>query len=164
MMIETIDAEETGITIQQAQAQPNDTTLIVTCSIGAQHYGLPIEFVREVVRLPALIHLAGAPPFVCGLLNLRGDYIPVMDGRILVEESASYDTSKQIIVAGRVQPEFGLLVDRVIDVHTTRHSQWKPINQQAAAAFLQNVINTNDNTVLILDMATLLAFVPDVAA
>ena len=42
-------------------------SLIVSFWLGPQQYGLPLEAVREVVRLPALVTLAGAVPALCGL-------------------------------------------------------------------------------------------------
>src|SRR5215208_237074 len=90
--------------------------LIETFQLEHQRYGLALEVVREIVRLPALIMLAGAPPALCGLLNLRGQHLPVLDGRVLVGECSQYDLSSQIVIAGRAQPELGILVDQVNEV------------------------------------------------
>jgi purine-binding chemotaxis protein CheW len=133
--------------------------LMVTCRLGPQHYGLPIEAVREVVRLPALLSLAGAPPYVCGMLNMRGNYLPVLDGRILIGEPATYDLSNQVILAGHDTPEVGLLVDEVLEVQTLDLSRWTPLHHQAAS-FLQGVINTARGSVVLFDLDALLALVP----
>jgi chemotaxis signal transduction protein len=135
--------------------------LVVTCSIGHQQYGLPIEAVREVVRLPALLTLADAPPFLCGLLNLRGSYLPVLDSRVLMGETPTYALSKQIIITGYNAPQFGLLVDEVQEVLTIQNSQWTTIGQNFAASFLQGVIHQDHQSVILFDLAALLALIPD---
>ena len=84
--------------------------MIVTFQIAYQQYGLALDVALEIVRLPALIALVGAPPELCGLLNLRGQYLPVLDGRALIGEPSLYDLNSQIIIAGRDKPELGLLV------------------------------------------------------
>lgn len=140
---------------------PKQTALMVTCDIGVQQYGLPIAAVSEVVRLPALLSLAGAPPFLCGLLNLRGTYLPVLNGRILVGEPAVYDLSNQIIIAGYDQPAFGLLVDQVGGVQSWAPHKSKPLGKQSAAAFLQAVVTANDTSVVLFDVTALLALVPE---
>jgi purine-binding chemotaxis protein CheW len=133
--------------------------LMVTCRLGPQHYGLPIEAIREVVRLPALLSLAGTPPYVCGMLNLRGGYLPVLDGRTLVGAPAQYSLSNQVIIAGHDTPEIGLLVDEVLEVATLDLNRWTPVGHQAAA-FLQGVINTSKGSIILLDLDALLALVP----
>jgi chemotaxis signal transduction protein len=140
---------------------PKNLELVVTCSIGPQQYGLPIEAVREVVRLPALLTLADAPPFLCGLLNLRGGYLPVLDGRVLMGEVPTYTLSKQIIIAGYSAPQFGLLVDEVQEVLAMQNSQWTTIGHDFAASFLHGIIHQDNQSVILFDMAALLALVPD---
>ena len=134
--------------------------LIVTFKIGHQQYGLPLAMVLEIVRLPALVTLAGAPPTLCGLLNLRGQYLPVLDGRALVGEPALYDLNSQIVIAGRDKPELGLLVDQVRGVRAIAASRITPISRHDVAAFLTNVFDLEDGSVLLFDLAALLALAP----
>jgi chemotaxis signal transduction protein len=122
---------------------------------------LPIEAVREVVRLPALLTLADAPPFLCGLLNLRGSYLPVLDGRVLMGETPTYTLNKQVVIAGYSAPQFGLLVDEVQEVLAVQNSHWTTIGQTFAASFLQGVIHQGNQSVILFDLDALLALVPE---
>jgi purine-binding chemotaxis protein CheW len=135
-------------------------SLIVTFQLGYQQYGLPLAMVFEIVRLPALVMLAGAPPALCGLLNLRGQYLPVLDGRALVGEPSLYDLSSQVVIAGRDKPELGLLVDQVHDVCTIGASRIAPIGGHDAATFLASVFDREDGSVLLFDPAALLVLTP----
>jgi purine-binding chemotaxis protein CheW len=47
--------------------------------LGPETYALPLELVREVVAAPVMTPLPTAPPAVMGLVNLRGDVLPVFD-------------------------------------------------------------------------------------
>lgn len=139
---------------------PDRTVLMVTFQIAHQQYGLPLHVVIEIVRLPALVSLAGAPPTLCGLLNLRGQYLPVLDGRALVGEPPRYDLTSQIVIAGRDRPELGLLVDQVRDVYTVAADQIMPIARTDVASFLTSVCDRADESVLLIDLPALLALTP----
>jgi purine-binding chemotaxis protein CheW len=145
------------MTAPTAHPPSTEALATVTFQLGRQEYSLPLEEVREVVPLPALLQLAGAPPLLCGLLHRRGRYLPVLDGRILVGEPAHYDLSRQIVIAGRSQPELGLLVDQVRDVVHFQHHRITRVNEATAAAFVAGVVSTQSGAVVMLNLAALLS-------
>jgi chemotaxis signal transduction protein len=141
--------------------------LVVTFDLGSQRYGLPVAAVREVVRLPDLIVMAGASEALCGLLNLRGQYLPVLDGRALVGAPVGYDLTNQIIIVGNIGgegqhdgPALGLLVDRVLVVGAYSHTRHIAIVKGTAAPLLGSVIDDEQGAVILLDWAELLALLP----
>jgi purine-binding chemotaxis protein CheW len=144
-------------------ASLSDHILMVTFQIAHQQYSLSLHVVIEIVRLSALVTLAGAPPTLCGLLNLRGQYVPVLDGRTLVGEPPRYDLTSQIVIAGRDRPELGLLVDQVRDVCTVAADQITPITRTDVAPFLASVCDRADESVLLVDLPALLALTPSQA-
>jgi purine-binding chemotaxis protein CheW len=147
--------------------QQHQTILSVTFRIGPQQYGLPVSAVIEIVRLPALLTLAGAPPTIIGLLNLRGYYLPILDGAILLGETPHYDINSQIIITGTIgqdgtiNPQMGLRVDQVIDVRTLDPNQHTPLRDTISADFLTSVITDNEDSILMMDTSALLATIPD---
>jgi purine-binding chemotaxis protein CheW len=147
--------------IPPSSTEPTSALLIVSFRLGPQQYGLPIEAVREVVRMPALTALAGAPPTLCGLLNLRGSYLPVLDGRALVGEPPYCDLSSQIIVVGRAQPQLGLLVDQVDQVARFDQSLCTPLKRGVAMALLDMVVETSSGSLLVISLAELEALAAD---
>lgn len=52
---------------------------ILLFKLGDDSYGVSLDDVDEVLHLPALRHIAAAPPFLAGVLNLRGELLPVID-------------------------------------------------------------------------------------
>lgn len=144
-----------------------DTRLtLVTFGLEHQHYGLPLSEVLQVVRVPALVLLAGAPAYVCGMLNLHGSYIPVLSGRALVDAPVVVDLNNQIIIIGRVNergdsvPICGLLVDQVYAVAHYDRQQITPLNNHVASTLLQGVIQGSEHSILLLNVDALFTLVP----
>lgn len=147
-------------------APVNEGHLTLTFRIGSQQYGLPVTAVIEIVRLPALVSLAGSPPIVIGLINLRGKYLPVLDGSILIGEEPQYDLSNQIVIAGcthnnNLIPVFGLRVDQVLDVRTLYMNRLTKLGTSISALFLKGVIKAEQDAVLMMDIDVLLTMVPE---
>jgi purine-binding chemotaxis protein CheW len=141
----------------------------VTFMIGTQQYGLPVTNVFEVVPIPAMLILAGVPAYVAGLLNRRGRYLPVLDGRILLGEPARYDLDRYVIIAGHasanekhVTPLIGILVDQVCDVRMFEPESLTPLGAGAAASFLDSIARWADRSVLLFKLEELLALVPSI--
>jgi chemotaxis signal transduction protein len=140
---------------------PTQTTLqVVTCRIGTQAYGIPVGHVREIVRLPALLEVAGAPASCCGMLQLRGGFIPVLDGRLLVAIPPSYHLNNQIIVIGKTRAEMGLLVDQVHDVRILPITEWTPFTNASASPVLQGIMTSNGDAILLFDLDYLKQLMP----
>src|SRR5690349_14789561 len=120
--------------------QPTDTSAIVSFWLGHQQYALPVEAVQEVVRLPALVPLAGAAPWICGMLNLRGVYLPVLDGRVLVGEAPHHQLESQIVIVGHPVAQLALLVDQIEQIATYAAESHTPLQAGIAAPLLDRVI------------------------
>lgn len=142
---------------------------IVVFVIGEQTYGLPVGDVVEVVRLPALLALSGAPPYLCGLLNRRGAYLPVLDGRALLGDERRYALSQQVLIlsgGGSVEGRLGLLVDEVRGIAGFRPGQLTPCAEGTATPLLRGILNAGSASLLLLDADQLaqLALAPQVTA
>lgn len=134
--------------------------LMVIFRIGRQRYGLPADQVREIVARPTLVEPAGAPAVLSGLLNLRGQYLPVLDGHVLIGEEPVRDLHSQIIITGTAKPELGLLVDRVDDLRAYETRKVATLSDGAAAPFMQQVVDVGDGSVLLVDQSALRRIAP----
>ncbi len=89
-------------------------------TLAGETMGVPINFVREVLNLNShnLYKIPGAPPFYKGVINLRGQVIPIIDARRKFNfglNLAQTDSPKAIIVEYDKE-QFGLVVDGVEEV------------------------------------------------
>lgn len=84
--------------------------------VGDGYYGLPIEHVREVERVTRVTPVPGAPRFVRGLVNLRGEILPLVDMRLLLGAGADdLPASPRLVVAqaDRKEPPLALMVEEL---------------------------------------------------
>jgi purine-binding chemotaxis protein CheW len=133
-------------------AQPSNEYL--TFTLGKEEYGIEILKVQEIRCYEAVTHIANAPEFIKGVVNLRGIIVPIVDMRIKFNlGKADYDQFTVVIilnVAGRV---VGMVVDGVSDVITLSPEQMKPAPDFSASTFDTQYITglgTVDSRMLIL--------------
>jgi len=93
---------------------------LLTFRLADEHYAIESRFVREVLRSPELTPLPGAPPFVSGVTNLRGEILAVIDlGQPLGCPSIPA-TPAWVIVLGLKSVEMGIVSDAVVEVTAVR--------------------------------------------
>jgi len=97
-------------------------TRYVSFRLAAGRYCVPVDQVIQIVRLENLIEIPKPPPFVEGVINLRGDIIPIVNLRTRLEigstgENAVPDVRKRRVVVTRVgSRSYGLDVDEVREI------------------------------------------------
>ncbi|MES2259964.1 MAG: chemotaxis protein CheW [Pseudomonadota bacterium] len=95
-----------------------DEEQIVVFRLGKEEFGVPIESVQEIVRVPEqLTHVPKAPPCVEGVINLRGAVLPVMDLRRRLGLEAVERSDRQRIMVFLIDgTRTGFIVDLVAEV------------------------------------------------
>ncbi len=85
--------------------------------IGSEEYGIDILRVQEIRSYETPTRIANAPPFIKGVINLRGVIVPVVDLRLKLGcEAAEYNVSTVVIVLNVRDRVIGAVVDSVSDV------------------------------------------------
>jgi len=130
--------------------------------LGPDEFGLPIEAVDEVGEVPAKIaRLPKTPQFLEGVVNLRGDVLPVVDQRRRFDMPAAEELERRRLVVVRTERHrAGLIVDGVSDVlRVPKDSVESPPDlTEQIARLVRGVINLDESEriVLVLDPAELL--------
>ena len=97
--------------------QRSDEMELVTFLLGPEQYGLDIMSVREIIRMPELTRAPQSPDFVAGMLNLRGEVLPVIDLRRRMKLApVERDKRTRVVIVAREGGNVGLVVDAVADV------------------------------------------------
>jgi len=89
----------------------------LTFILADESYGLEILKVREIIGMMAITAVPRTPPFVKGVINLRGKVIPVIDLRLkfgISEVAHTEETCVIVVDVGSV--EMGIIVDKVSEV------------------------------------------------
>jgi purine-binding chemotaxis protein CheW len=136
---------------------------VVVLRLGAQEFGVPIDAVQEIVRVPeTLTDVPHAPAFVEGVMNLRGTVLPVLDLRKrLGMEAIERNDSQRVLVFIVDGTRTGFIVDAVSEVLRIprRAITEAPALSTAQRAVLGRVANleTTGRIVQLLAPAPLLA-------
>ena len=77
-----------------------------------------IDAVREIVPITPTTRLPGAPPFVRGLINLRGSLVTVMDAALCLYGVPAIDAEASILLVERGGRVAGVMVDNVFDMQS----------------------------------------------
>ncbi len=89
----------------------------IVVKFDQEQYGINIQCVQNIVRLPKVTRVPNAPAYIKGVINLRGDIIPVMSLRVKFDlEDDQYTYATRIIIVKIDGNAIGLIVDEVLEV------------------------------------------------
>ncbi|ETX09429.1 chemotaxis protein [Marinomonas ushuaiensis DSM 15871] len=153
-MSEVVPVKENG----QALAVSNKGELLqyLTFKLIDETYGINVMQIKEVLRYSEIAPVPGAPDYVYGIVNLRGNVVTVVDTRIrfgLPECTISDDT--RIIIIEHDDEQVGLLVDAVQEVfylYQNEIEQSPSVGNDAALKFIQGVYQKEEELVILLQL------------
>lgn len=116
--VDKLSDDEQRATVDLDDEAADDDEQVVVFRLGREEYGVPIESVQEIVRVPEeLTHVPKAPPFVEGVINLRGAVLPVIDlRRRLGLETVERSDRQRVMVFLIDGVRTGFIVDSVAEV------------------------------------------------
>lgn len=121
-------------------AEGEDARRLLLFAAGGRIYGSDIAVIREIVPFRRCTRLPGAPPFVCGLINLRGTLVTVVDLAVRLASGRSGDgtpnaaahaTSREggsVVLVEYGSKVVGLAVDQVRDVQAVAAAELEPVS------------------------------------
>lgn len=94
------------------------TKQYIVVKIGNEQYGLDISYIDNIVRMQTITRVPKAQPYFKGIINLRGEVVPVMSIRLKMqlEDDIFTDASRIIILKIEEQGTIGIIVDEVKEV------------------------------------------------
>lgn len=126
--------------------------------LSGERYAISMEFVREVALLREITELPGTPPFILGIISLRGSIISIVDLRqILGLPSKGLTDYNRIIVLQGEKMTFGILADSIIMTRPIKMqsiSRAPPTVSGVGAAYLAGVL---PGPVMVIDAKAMLA-------
>ncbi len=156
------DTQKAAAAQDQAAQRRGETRQYLVFRLGEEEYGLPIAAVEEVARVPDKIsRVPNTPKFLEGVVNLRGEIIPVVDQRKRFQMPALAQTTSRRLVVVRTQRHIaGLIVDSVSEVLRAGDDDIDvaPDLTGESTRLVTGVVNLEDQgrIILLLDPAELL--------
>lgn len=137
----------------------------VSFTLGTEHYGAAINRIQEIKGWDTVTRVPYTPPYLLGVLNLRGAIVPVIDLRIRFGlEQVPYDSSTVIVVV-RVPTErgertAGVVVDAVNEVHHVAVAEIQPpptLPGNVDQVFINGIVQIGERLVMLLDIGKLVS-------
>jgi len=133
----------------------------LTFRLGAEEYGIDILKVQEIRSYESPTRIANAPPFIKGVVNLRGVIVPIVDLRLkLACETAEYNSFTVVIVLNVKGRVVGAVVDSVSDVLALDRDTIKPAPEMSSAvdtSFITGIGSVADRMLILMDIEGLMA-------
>ncbi|MGN0921760.1 MAG: chemotaxis protein CheW [Cellvibrio sp.] len=133
----------------------------VTFRLEGETYGINVMQVQEVLRYSEIAPVPGAPSYVLGIINLRGNVVTVIDTRHRFNLPAGEITDNtRIVIIETERHVIGILVDSVAEVVYLRQSEIETapnVGNEESAKFIQGVCHKNDELLILIDLNKLLS-------
>ncbi len=161
----SINAEE--MTLQEDARRRDEENVMegeiiqfVSFLLDEVEYGINILAVHEILRMPDITRLPNTPPFIKGVINLRGNVVPVVD----IRERFGFPKAKitdltRVIVIETADKLVGLLVDNVYQVvrlHETNIDPPSELIEGVSEEFILGIGRLPDRLVVILNLDNML--------
>lgn len=133
----------------------------LTFRLGAEEYGIDILRVQEIRSYETPTRIANAPPFLKGVVNLRGVIVPVVDLRIKLGcGAAEYDHATVVIVLNVHGRVVGAVVDAVCDVLRLAGEAIRPAPALAASVdtrYITGIGSVAERMLILVDIVALMS-------
>ena len=146
-----------GLDASMDSVAESDVVQLVSFLIDETEYAVDILVVNEILRYPAITRLPNTPKFIRGVINLRGNVIPIVDIRLRFGFSKGSITDlTRIIVIDTGGKQIGLLVDnvyQVVRIPTANIDPPSEIITGVSEEFISGIGRFNDRLIILLKMS-----------
>ncbi len=139
----------------------SDITTIqyIVIKIGEEQYGIDIKYIDNIVRMQHITRVPKVAPYLKGVINLRGEVIPVMSLRLKMDLPADEITKATRIIILKVEQDgmIGVIVDEVKEVVTLDNTQIEKVsydNKEEKSNFINGIGKYEGGLISLLDLNT----------
>ncbi len=137
-------------------AAVEEEILVIAFALGNEEYGVEVQEVQEIIKLKDITRVPRAPDYIRGVINLRGNVVPIMDLRIRfgVGESEIHDDAR-IVIMQYEEIRFGIIVDAVSEVIHLKKSQIEPpppLATQIGSEYIKGVGKVGGRLIILVDL------------
>lgn len=135
----------------------NELTQLVSFHLDNEEYGVEVLKVREIIRMVNITHMPNTPPYVEGIINLRGKVIPIISMRRKFGLTDAENNNQTRVIIMDVGGELlGFTVDSVSEVIRISASEIQPSPSVAAGGvgqeYIDGVINHGERLLVLLNL------------
>ena len=111
---------EKNVSATERRKKTVQTSQFIVVTLGKEQYGIDIRFVDNIVRMQRITRVPKMPPYLIGIINLRGEVLPVISLRLKMglEKDVYEKGTRIIILKTETEGTIGVIVDEVREVVT----------------------------------------------
>ena len=134
-----------------------DTTQYIVVRLGEEQYGIDIKYIDNIVRMQHITRVPKVPDYLKGVINLRGEVIPVMSVRLkmFLPEDVLTRTTRIIILKLEQYGTIGIIVDEVKEVVTLENDLIEKLaydSKEDRANFINGIGKHDGELISLLDL------------
>jgi len=149
-------ANEISLVEDNEMLLDENTSKYLTFKIDKETYGITIENVTQIIGIQKITKIPNQPKYVKGVINLRGQIIPLLEVRTkFKKEEIEYDDRTCIVVIKKDDIDVGLIVDRVAEVVNIKDSEiadTHDFNKDSEKHYIQGIANTAEAVIILLEI------------
>ncbi|RKX51957.1 MAG: chemotaxis protein CheW [Thermotoga sp.] len=125
---------------------------VVTFNIGDGEYALDINYIESVVDMLPITRVPEAPHEVEGIINLRGEVMPLINSSKLLGVESRAESKGKIIILNYKNRKFGFLVDEIREVIDVSEEDVEPVDERIGVGgrYIDGIIKRKDKLVILL--------------
>jgi purine-binding chemotaxis protein CheW len=148
--------------IAPTDASAGEPLEFLAFTLGKEEYGISIQKVQELRGYETVTRIANAPPFIKGVVNLRGTIVPIIDMRIKLNlGTPTYDQMTVVVILNVASRVIGMVVDSVSDVVMLAPEQIKPApdmnNGVMSTGYLIGLGTIDERMLILVDIDKLMS-------
>jgi purine-binding chemotaxis protein CheW len=151
---------------KRATPETVEVVQLISFSIGSERFGVQILVIQEIIMMSAITEIPNSPDFVEGVINLRGNIIPVLDLRKRLRlrggvRPGGTKPGTRILVVEIEDNVTGFIVDSVAKVITVPAAKISPPPEIVMAGvqsqYISGVVHLDEGILIILDFRRILS-------
>lgn len=132
---------------------------LVIFKLGNEEYGIDISKVNEISQFKESNKIPNSPDFISGIINLRGDIIPMIDLKIKFNICTGSKTDRRVIVTNIKEKKVGFVVDEASEVLSIMENDIDPppeLISREERQYITGIGKLKDRIIIILDLEKIL--------
>lgn len=145
--------------LKKDRVHREEEILFLGFSVADQSYAVRIPFVREILKVPRLYSMPKVPAFVKGVMDLRGQILPVVDLKERLDLGSVEAKTGRVVVLSAGKCPLGFLVDRVREVFSASAESLRDapeVFQQPHMDFIDGMVRSGEALYLLLNPSRVL--------
>jgi len=157
--LSTLKLRAVAMAIEPEKQRDKSTILeLIEFALASEKYGIETQYVREIYPLKDFTPLPGVPSYILGIINVRGQIIPLVDLKKFFNFPAKgIGELNKVIIIQDERIEFGILADEIIGTKAIFTEDILPVPQTVSGIGEKYMKGVTKDHLILMDLETMLS-------